>query len=304
MFKSYITNGREYFLYDDTKKDFPFPESLLRILYLDIMEYDRLVKRMAKAIEAYYPSHDERYLIEVEAGLDELAEAHIFFSFLRYDWQQKLDAARKWKEGDENLLDILPRKELTRVVSYVAHAQQQIKGIIAAVLDKNGPRESLEQYYSAKGRLSYEFRLLNTKYELTDEGKFTEVLYPSSIYDLICFSLCACIKQDLQMRVCNNCGRYFALTGKSSAEYCSITVDEKGRTCKEVGAMKKYSTAKKNNTVFNEYRREYKRRFAWIKSGRISPADFYAWSAEARQKEAECENGDISFEYFRWWLDH
>ena len=139
---------------------------------------------------------------------------------------------------------------------------------------------------------------------MTDEGEFTDVIYPSSIYDLICFSLCACIKQGLQMRVCKNCGRYFALTGKSSAEYCSITVDAKGRTCKEVGAMKKYSTSKKNNAIFNEYRREYKRRFAWIKSGKIDPAAFYSWSAEARQREAECEKGDISYEEFRWWLDH
>ena len=83
-----------------------------------------------------------------QQGLDELAAAHIFFSFLRYDWQQKLDAASKWKEGDADLLDILPRKELTRIVAYVAHAQQQIKALCAAVLDKNGPKESLEQYYS------------------------------------------------------------------------------------------------------------------------------------------------------------
>ena len=204
-----------------------------------------------------------------------------------------------------DLLDLLPRKELTRIIAYVAQTQRQIKGLFSAVLDKNGPRSSLAEYFSTPpGLLSYRFRTLTVKYEMSEDGEFTDALYPNSIYDLIDFSLCACLKQDLLMRVCKNCGRYFALTGKGSAEYCSLTIDEKGRTCKEVGAMRKYSISKKNNTVFNEYRREYKRRFAWIKSGRIDAATFYAWSAEARQMEADCENGVITFEEFRWWLDH
>lgn len=305
MFKTYIANGREYFLCGDIKTDFPFPESLMRILYLDITKYDQLVKRMARSLENYYPSHDEKHLLDVEKGLDELAEAHIYFTFLRYDWHRKLDAARKWKKGDLDLLDLLPRKELTRIIAYVAQTQRQIKGLFSAVLDKNGPRASLAEYFSTPpGLLSYQFRMLTVKYEMGEGGEFTDVLYPNSIYDLIDFSLCACLKQDLLMRVCKNCGRYFALTGKGSAEYCSLTIDEKGRTCKEVGAMRKYSTSKKSNTIFNEYRREYKRRFAWIKSGRIDAATFYAWSAEARQKEADCENGIITFEEFRWWLDH
>ena len=304
MFKTYVADDREFFLMDGMKKDFPFPESLLRILYLDVLEFDQLVKHMAKAIETYYRSHDENLLLEVEAGLEELSKFHVYFEYLRYDWLQKLDTARRWQEGDGDLMDILPRKELTRTVSYVAHAQQQIKALFAAVLDRDGPREALEQYCAKSDRLTYEFRPLTVKYELTEEGKFSDVLYPGSIYDLIDFSLCTCIKRGIQMRVCKNCGRYFALTGKSSAEYCTLTLDEKGRNCKDTGAMRKYTAAKKSNEIFNEYRREYKRRFAWIKSGRLDSASFYAWSAEARQKEAECERGEISFEKFKWWLEH
>ena len=48
VFKAYLADGREHFLYGEmgdsqaqlTKKDFPFPESLLRLLYLDIWAYD------------------------------------------------------------------------------------------------------------------------------------------------------------------------------------------------------------------------------------------------------------------------
>ena len=45
-FKTYIANRREYFCYGQntslTKKDFPFPESLLKLLRLDIWRYEPL----------------------------------------------------------------------------------------------------------------------------------------------------------------------------------------------------------------------------------------------------------------------
>jgi len=54
--------------------------------------------------------------------------------------------------------------------------------------------------------------------------------------------------------------------------------------------------------VFKEYRREYKRRFAWIKAGRIAAEDFYTWSEKAREKKAECEAGKITLEEYQEWL--
>ena len=43
IFKTYIDGGREYYEYTDAadreqtiKKDFPFPESLMSLLYMDI----------------------------------------------------------------------------------------------------------------------------------------------------------------------------------------------------------------------------------------------------------------------------
>ena len=66
--------------------------------------------------------------------------------------------------------------------------------------------------------------------------------------------------------------------------------------------MTQWAKSKRGDVVFKEYRREYKRRFAWIKSGRIDSEEFYAWSEEAREKKAECEAGKISFEEFSEWL--
>ena len=56
------------------------------------------------------------------------------------------------------------------------------------------------------------------------------------------------------------------------------------------------------NDVFKAYRKEYKRRFAWIKAGRISDEDFYAWSEQARAQKKECDEGTIALEDFQRWL--
>ena len=50
------------------------------------------------------------------------------------------------------------------------------------------------------------------------------------------------------------------------------------------------------------YRREYKRRFAWIRAGKISQEAFSAWSKEAQKEKGKCENGEISQMDFAKWL--
>jgi hypothetical protein len=50
------------------------------------------------------------------------------------------------------------------------------------------------------------------------------------------------------------------------------------------------------------YRREYKKRFARIRSGTLLPEDFYRWSEQARQKKDELEAGEIDADAFLAWL--
>lgn len=104
------------------------------------------------------------------------------------------------------------------------------------------------------------------------------------------------------MRVCKNCGKYFAITGRTNAEYCDRVFDSKGRTCKDVGAIAKWTREKDTDNVFKAYRREYKKRFAWTKSGKILPEELYAWGERAREKKTECDSGKISLEEYVAWL--
>jgi hypothetical protein len=54
--------------------------------------------------------------------------------------------------------------------------------------------------------------------------------------------------------------------------------------------------------VFKVYRREYKKRFGWIKAGKIEKYAFYAWSKKAREEKTKCDAGGSSLQEFTKWL--
>ena len=311
-FKTYISNHRELFCYGRgtslAKKDFPFPESLLKLLRLDIWQYEPMIKNMEQALLRFYQTQNQQDADTVLAGLDELAKAHIYFHHLRLDWQDRFERAANTEVTA--LIDLLPRKDLTHIPSNVDQIQKQIQRLFQNVLDidlgkKSPVQELMASYYDREGSDSlhtFQFSSLPMKFELVDAHTFTEVLYPNTIYDLIDYFLRQCVQREQRMRVCKNCGLYFAVKGRGTAEYCDITTDEKGRVCKEIGAFVHWSHSKEDDEIFKVYRREYKKRFAWTKTGKITPAALYAWGEKARKKKAECEEGKITPEEYQEWL--
>ena len=314
IFKTYIDGGREYYEYTDAadreqtiKKDFPFPESLMRLLYMDIWELEPITRKMDKALLSFYQSRDYDELQIVAAGLKELASQHICFELLRLDWLERLDMVASTAPGD--FQDLLPHKKISHLCSSIDTMQKQIKGLIAQVLDMDGEKRSVSEkmvdYYDAAGGdtlNTFQFQPQTMNFEVIDRKIFAEVLYPKDIYDLIDFHVRECVKREVKMRVCKNCLRYFAVTGKASTEYCGRICDSKGRTCREMGAINTWTQRKQGDEVFKEYRREYKKRFARINAGKLTKSAFYAWSEEARKKKEDCDNGTITPEEFSRWL--
>ena len=314
IFKTYIDGGRECYEYTDAadreqtiKKDFPFPESLMSLLYMDIWELESITRKMDKALLSFYQSKDYNELQIVATGLNELAPRHICFELLRLDWLERLDMVDSTAPRD--FQDLLPHKKISHLCSNIDTMQKQIKGLIAQALDMDGEKKSVSEkmvaYYNAEGGdtlNTFQFQPQPMSFEVIDHKVFAEVLYPRDIYDLIDFYVRECVKREVRMRVCKNCLRYFAVTGKASTEYCGRICDSKGRTCREMGAINTWTQRKQGDEVFKEYRREYKKRFARINAGKLTKSAFYAWSEEARKKKEDCDNGTITPEEFSHWL--
>ena len=315
LFKTYIADGREYYEFGETttgmqkvkRKDLPFPESLMTLLYMDIWEIEPITKKMVAALRSFYQTKDLDDLYEVMKGLDELAPKHIYFELFRLDWLKRIDTAADTSYRDASKK--LPYKEISHLCSSIDTMQKQVKGLIAQALDIDGEKKPVAQkmveYYNAEGRdtlNTFQFKPQPMNFEVIDRKVFAEVLYPADIYDLIDFHVRECVKREVKMRVCKNCLRYFAVTRKASTEYCDRVCDSKGRTCREIGAINIWTKSKSDDKVFKEYRREYKKRFARINAGKLTKASFYAWSEEARRRKEDCDDGIITPEEFSLWL--
>ena len=316
-FKTYIVNDREYFEFGETddgaeilterklpayKKDFPLMESLVSFFYLDVNELEAICKPMQKALREYDPHSSQEIMMTVRSGLNTLAEKHIFFALLRCRWACLLDLAEKG--GND-----LPVKEISHLPSEVAERQQRIEELFRNVLLFDPKEKKIPERFAAYGEDAarkrqrlFPFRKLTVGFEQVSPTAFTEVLYPEDIYDLVDFYLRECIRREIPMRRCKNCGRWFALTGHQGWEYCDRVFDEKGRTCRDVGAVNTWTAKRSEDEVFKVYRREYKKRFGWIKAGKIPAEDFYQWSEQARRKKQACDKGEITLEEFEAWL--
>ena len=310
-YKVWVEDGKEHFEYGNEqkkKKDLPFGTSLMELLYLDVWAYGELFDGMGKSLMELYSSKEQQYAEEVLATLDTIAPKHVYFELLRLEWRDRLEQAKR--QNYENIAGLLPRKELTHIPSNIHTMQEQVNTLFAHVLDLDtSPKEPVQKkmvrYYNYRGDdqlNTFQFQPQPMSFEVIDRKTFTEVLYPKNIYDMIDYFVREFVKQEQPVRICKNCNRYFALSGRSDAEYCNRPIDDKGRTCRDVGAIKVWTEKRKDDDVFKVYRREYKKRFGWIRAGKIEQEDFYAWSEKAREQKAKCDAGEISLQEFVRWL--
>ena len=110
------------------------------------------------------------------------------------------------------------------------------------------------------------------------------------------------VERGITVRRCKSCGRYFPQTGRVSAEYCERSVAEGQQTCRERGASQAWELKRSNDLVFKAYRREYKKRFARIKAGKLTQEEFSAWSEQAREMKKKCDREVITLDEFKDWL--
>jgi len=315
-FKVYVSDRKEYFEYGNgqktTKKSFAFSQSLMDILYLDIWSYSELFNRMGENLYNLYPDKDPKLVEEIKDDLNTLSKVHVYFEFLCLEWLDKLEQAEK--QNFQDILNLLPRKKLTHLPMNLSTTQRQLMALWNHVLDILSPDEPIQKkmadYYNPKRdrRLSdpevFEFQPLRMSFEVIDSMTFTEVLYPKSIYDIIDFFVRECIKREVHFRVCKHCNQFFALTGHANTEYCDRPLDSEGHTCKEMGALRLWEKKKAETPALKAYSKAYKKRFAWIKYGKITKEAFYEWSEEARKKRELCIKGSMTLEEFRTWLDY
>ena len=309
--KMYFSEGREIFQYDSlgmqglpsVHEEFPFLESLLSFQELNYEELAPALSEICGNWEKWITQEDRDAVTAAMVKLGELKTQHIYFQLLYTRCYNNISVPH---HNDENLQLLA---EMQEAAAQLPQYQKQIQRFFELVLDVDSAgREPQSQaarnytYDMPKDPGLFCFRPIPLSFEPVEPGRCSPVLYSSSIRDMIDYSLRSCVERNITVRRCKNCGRWFPQTGRVSAEYCERPVPRGEQVCREIGAFKQWTKKQSDDPIFKAYRKEYKRRFAWIKAGRITDEAFYAWSEKAREEKQKCDRDIISLAEFQQWL--
>ena len=314
--KMYFSEKRELFQCDasgiqgvpSVDREFPFLESLLTFLEMDCGELTPILQRIADRWSRLIAEFDRDAGTEAMVELGQLKSRHIYLELLYVRWYDRF--SRMGIYGDRGSAeDQQMQEELRHLPEQILLYQKQVQRFFDLVLDVDSagrdPQQQAAKNYlhdSPRDPSLFRFRPIPLSFEPVEPGRCSPVLYSASIPDMIDYSLRSCVERGITVRRCKNCGRYFPQTGRVSAEYCERPVPRGQQTCREAGAFQQWTKKQSEDPVFKAYRKEYKKRFAWIKAGRISDTDFYAWSEQAREMKKKCDRDVITLEEYVEWL--
>lgn len=98
---------------------------------------------------------------------------------------------------------------------------------------------------------------------------------------------------------CDNCGRYFLLAGGKYSSYCDTPLpDDPQKTCRSIGAKKRYGSKCKTDPVWLTYNRAYKAHYARYMKGKMTAPEFERWSRYAVSLREQATDGTLSAEQY------
>lgn len=142
-----------------------------------------------------------------------------------------------------------------------------------------------------------------------NEFEVVEIISSGNIAEICYAEFKELLLKNYSLRKCKNCGYYFSPSGRIDTEYCDrvAKTDSGGirKTCKDIGAMARYTKKAKKDPIVSEYRRAYKtmhaRTYATGNS-RIEPSEWDTWKKEVAIKLRQAKQGGITIDDFKEWI--
>ena len=142
---------------------------------------------------------------------------------------------------------------------------------------------------------------------LKDFGYTHDVYFVDSIPSLLYIMLKEfTIFKTLPIRKCKNCGKFFMAQNRKDELYCNNLFEDKGKTCKQLGAMSTYIQKLEENPVLALYKNMIKRKHMRVKrnSDNIDMAtNFEDWKEQAKDQYEKYKNNEITDKEFEKWLN-
>lgn len=106
----------------------------------------------------------------------------------------------------------------------------------------------------------------------------------SYISDFLYFEFNCLFSNNLKIKRCKNCGKYFILKGDYSTDYCDRIPNGEKLTCKKIAAINIRKNKVKNNPILKEYEKAYKRNYARQANHKTTAEEFRLWTEDATKE--------------------
>lgn len=107
-----------------------------------------------------------------------------------------------------------------------------------------------------------------------------------SVSDFLYFEFDCLYSNNLKIKRCKNCKKYFVLKGDYSTDYCDRIPEGEKFTCKKIAATRSRKNKVKSNPILKEFEKAYKRNYARQSNHKITQEDFRLW-VESAAKERD-----------------
>ena len=138
--------------------------------------------------------------------------------------------------------------------------------------------------------------MLRTKENGRELPILCERIEYSDIGSFLNYELFDGIKSGSIPKKCSCCGKYFLLSGGYYADFCEgIAPGEKYKTCRDIGARKKFDDKVKNDPIWLTYQRAYKTHYARYMKKKMTVSEFEKWSRMAIELREKIIKKEIDF---------
>ncbi len=107
------------------------------------------------------------------------------------------------------------------------------------------------------------------------------------------------IKRNYLPNQCKQCGRFFLICAGKYYSYCDRPLkDEPNKTCRDIGARKRYDDKCKTDPVWQTYNRAYKAHYARYMKKKMTVTEFEQWSRMASELRDKAIAEEIPYEQY------
>ena len=156
----------------------------------------------------------------------------------------------------------------------------------------NSP-ESLSKYIKNECKKNKNFQIKNYMYSF------------SSLLSAYYFCVLYFVENNIPIKICKNCSKYFIPENRVSSVYCN-RIFENNKTCKEVGANNAYKEKLKKDEINLLYRKTLSAKKMLANRNPDIPMyleKYEAWKSEANQFKQDIKSGKKTQEQFKEWLE-